>query len=82
MMIKGLIPILSAQHAFILAAIYIGFSAPTAGYMLDLSQRGRQGPDFLAASVYEMQWDSNGFFYACTSHSEHKTVIVRWDASL
>jgi hypothetical protein len=57
----------------------IGFSAPTRGYLLDLSQHGRQGPDFLAASVYAMQWDSNDYFYACTSHSEHKTVIVRWD---
>lgn len=56
----------------------IGFAGPTAGYMLDLSQRGRQGPDFLAASVYAMQWDGSGYFYACNSHSEHKTVIARW----
>jgi len=57
----------------------IGFAGPTAGHMLDLSQRGRQGPVFLAASVYAMQWDSKGNFYACTSHSEYGTVLVRWD---
>ncbi len=57
----------------------IGFAAPTAGYMLDLSQRYRQDPLFLAASVYAMDWDSNGLFYACTSHSKHRNVIVRWD---
>ena len=58
----------------------IGFSAPTRGYLLDLSQHSRQGPEFLAASVYAMQWDRSGNFYACTSHSKHRTVIVRWDA--
>jgi len=57
----------------------IGFAGPTAGHMLDLSQHGSQGPRFLAASVYAMQWDSKGNFYACTSHSEYGTVIVRWD---
>ena len=61
----------------------IGFAAPTRGYMLDLSDHSRQGPDFLAASVYyHMRWDSNGYFYACTSHSRHRTVIARWDPRL
>ena len=60
----------------------IGFAGPTAGHMLDLSQHGSQGPRFLAASVYAMQWDSKGNFYACTSHSEYGTVIVRWDPSI
>jgi len=56
----------------------IGFSAPTRGYLVNLSPGANQGPRFLAATVYSMEWDINDNFYACTSHSKHRRVIAKW----
>lgn len=56
----------------------IGFSAPTRGYIVNLSQDANQEPRFLAASVFSMDWDTNNNFYACTSHSKHRRVIAKW----
>jgi len=58
------------------------FAAPTHGYLLNLSPDNNQRPVFLAASVYSMEWDNRGNFYACTSHNEHRSVIARWDPKL
>jgi len=55
-----------------------GFSAPTPGYWLDMSGRDQGEENFLAASVYSFQWGDERTLYACTSHSEHGRVIVRW----
>jgi hypothetical protein len=56
----------------------IGFSAPTRGYMVNLSPGANQTSRFLAASVFSLEWGINGNLYACTSHSQHRRVIARW----
>jgi hypothetical protein len=58
------------------------FAAPTHGYLLNLSPGNNREPVFLAASVYSMEWDNRGNFYACTSHSKHRRVIARWSPKI
>lgn len=60
----------------------LGFSRPTAGYVLDLNKKDNTLPYFLGASVYQAIWHPHQkTVYACMSgpSGSKKNVIASWD---